>query len=105
MVCILGKQKISKHQKILFLTLDNDHYTLKFAKYYIIGLNALNGCERKFFTYLQRHKKAEFLWDYDQAYLNDKNNEAGRFMRKNLKDFPSPEDFYFNTSSFNQKKK
>lgn len=84
--------------------LESDLYNFKFSKYYIIGLNALNACERKFFTHLQRQKKAGFLWDYDRAYLDDIKNGAGRFMRENLKNFPQPEDFFFNTEGFNQKK-
>lgn len=80
-------------------------YNFDFKKYYIVGLNALNTCEKKFFTNLQRLKKAEFLWDYDRAYLNDKKNEAGRFMRQNLLHFPPPDDFTFDTENFNQSKK
>lgn len=79
-------------------------FKFNFKKYYIVGLNVLNGCEKKFFTYLQRQKKAAFLWDFDQSYLHDKNNKAGRFLRENLKQFPQPEDFRMNTETFNQKK-
>ncbi len=79
-------------------------YKFNFKKYYIVGLNALNGCEKKFFTHLQRLRKAEFLWDFDLAYLQDKKNEAGRFLRENTINFPSPKDFTFNNEIFNQKK-
>lgn len=75
-----------------------------FKKYYIIGLNALNACEKKFFRHLQGLQKAEFLWDFDQSYLKDKKNEAGRFMRENLKQFPQPDNFSFNSEIFNRKK-
>lgn len=80
-------------------------YKFNFKKYYIVGLNALNACEKKFFKHLQGLQKAEFLWDFDQAYLLDKMNEAGRFLRENTINFPAPEDFKFNTDIFNQKKK
>lgn len=73
-------------------------------KYYIIGLNALNACEESYFSYLQKLGKAEFLWDYDKFYLDDKHHEAGRFMRKNIYKFPPPKDFYFNEQIFTQKK-
>lgn len=79
-------------------------FKFNFKKYYIVGLNALNSCEKKFFTHLQRAKKAEFLWDYDLSYLNDKKNEAGLFMRDNLKRFPPPFDFVFNAENFDKKK-
>ena len=75
-----------------------------FKRYYFIGLNALNGCEKIFFRHLQRLQKAAFLWDFDRAYLNDKNNKAGRFLRENTISFPPPKDFIFNSEIFNQKK-
>lgn len=84
--------------------LQDEDFKFNFRKYYFIGLNALNGCEKKFLTHLNRQKKAEFLWDYDKAYLEDKKNGAGRFMRENLKKFPPPFDFIFNTEIFNKEK-
>ena len=75
-----------------------------FKKYYIVGLNALNSCEKKFFIHLQRLQKIEFLWDFDQFYLQDKKNEAGRFMRENVINFPAPKDFIYNTETFKQTK-
>jgi hypothetical protein len=84
--------------------LKDKDFEFNFNKYYIVGLNALNACEKKFFTHLQRLNKAEFLWDFDQAYLQDKKNEAGLFMRENVKQFQQPEDFSFNTEILNTKK-
>lgn len=75
--------------------------TFEFENYYIIGLNALNTCEKTFFRMLGR--KAVFLWDYDEYYLDAK-NEAGKFIRENLKQFPAPADFVINISSFTQNK-
>ncbi len=80
------------------------NYKFDFKKYYFVGLNALNGCEKKFFTFLQRQKKAEFLWDYDQFYMRDDKNEAGGFMHENLRLFPAPEDFSFDDKRFEQSK-
>ena len=85
--------------------LKSEGLKLKFRKYYIIGLNALNRCEEEFFSYLKREGKAEFLWDYSQYYLNENINKAGYFIRQNLKTFPPPEDFYFDAGSFEEKKK
>jgi CRISPR/Cas system-associated exonuclease Cas4 (RecB family) len=84
--------------------LQNVGLALPFQKYYIIGLNALNRCEKTFFTFLQREQKAEFLWDYDRFYLEDVKNEAGRFMRENLKQFPPPDDFLLKNDLFSKKK-
>ncbi|MCF6357408.1 MAG: PD-(D/E)XK nuclease family protein, partial [Draconibacterium sp.] len=79
-------------------------FNFDFNKYYFVGLNALNSCEQKFFTHLSRQKKAEFLWDFDKAYLHDKKNEAGRFMRENLKRFPPPFDFIFDSEILDRNK-
>ena len=75
---------------------------VEFRKIYFVGLNALNSCEKLIFEALR--EKAEFLWDYDGFYLEDTQNEAGKFLRENLKQFPPPEDFILNTSSFSEKK-
>jgi CRISPR/Cas system-associated exonuclease Cas4 (RecB family) len=84
--------------------LKSGSFEFEFEKYYIIGLNALNACEKVFLKHLQVRKKAEFLWDFDHFYLNDEKNEAGVFMRNNLKLFPPPEDFIFDRQCFAQKK-
>lgn len=76
----------------------------EFKKYYIIGLNALNNCEKAFFNLMKQQQKIEFLWDYDSFYIDDKINEAGRFIRENLKQFPPPEDFTLDTLHFLEKK-
>ncbi|MCL2098109.1 MAG: PD-(D/E)XK nuclease family protein [Bacteroidales bacterium] len=57
--------------------------------YIFIGFNALNECEKKLFKKLKAIGKAEFYWDYDNYYLNDKQQEAGLFLRQNVADFPS----------------
>ncbi|WP_167618057.1 PD-(D/E)XK nuclease family protein [Maribellus sediminis] len=75
-----------------------------FSKYYIIGLNALNTCEIRIFDHLKNEGKAEFLWDFDKTYVDDEQNEAGYFLRKNLKVFSPPEDFELNTDVFNHRK-
>ncbi len=77
---------------------------LTFKKYYIVGLNALNECEKVFFRYLQQSGKAVFLWDYDLVYINDPKQEAGLFIRENLETFPPPEDFTLSSECFQTKK-
>jgi len=85
--------------------LSNGEPEFEFKKFYIIGLNALNNCEKAFFNLLKQQQKAEFLWDYDRFYLNDTKNEAGRFTRENLNNFPPPNDFFFHDARFAEKKK
>lgn len=84
--------------------LDTSSPEIPYKKIYFIGLNALNTCEERYFTFLQKQNKAGFLWDFDQFYLNDRFNEAGKFLRRNLRRFPPPEDFFFNDQTFEIKK-
>ena len=84
-------------------TIQDKGARLRFNKYYIIGLNALNECEKTLFKYLQQEQKAAFLWDYNRYYLDDDKNEAGWFMRENLVRFPPPEDFVLDVNSFGEK--
>ncbi len=57
----------------------------------VAGFNALNGCEKRIFGWLQ-NLGAEFFWDYDLSYMDDPAHEAGRFLRENLAAFPPPLD-------------
>lgn len=90
--------------RLVVESLNDEVFDFQYKKYYIIGLNALNACEKKFFTHLRKLDKAEFLWDFDKTYLDDAKNEAGYFLRKNLLEFPPPEDFDLNTSLFSNRK-
>ena len=57
-------------------------------EFVVAGFNALNGCEKKLFRSLQEKGNITFYWDFDEYYLKDLNQEAGFFMRENLKLFP-----------------
>lgn len=84
--------------------LNKREYDFKFKKYYIVGLNALNSCEKVFLNHLKKEQKAEFLWDFDLFYMEDIKNEAGTFLRENVKLFPPPEDFELDVNSFDNNK-
>ncbi|MDP4205288.1 MAG: PD-(D/E)XK nuclease family protein [Bacteroidota bacterium] len=74
------------------------------SEYYIFaGFNALNPCERRLFSYLRDTGKADFLWDFDQYYLDINGHEAGLFMRDNLKQFPMPGSFQLSSNFANKK--
>ena len=64
-----------------------------FPMVYFVGLNALNLCEQKIMSILQKRKQAGFFWDYDTFYLNNNYHLAGEFLRQNLLAFPMPENF------------
>lgn len=68
--------------------LDQDqNIPIAYTRIFFVGFNALNECELKLFRYFKRHFNASFFWDYDEYYVKDIHHEAGRFMRRNLKEF------------------
>lgn len=54
----------------------------------IAGFNALNQCEKRIFSGMQKHG-AEFYWDHDHQYTDRSGKEAGRFLRDNIEQFPA----------------
>ena len=61
-------------------------------KYVIAGFNALSESEKRLFDYLSHSEHgAEFYWDYDNYYTDNRSHEAGTFMRDNLKQYPAAE--------------
>jgi hypothetical protein len=68
--------------------LDQDKIlSVSFSRIFFIGFNALNECELKLFKYFKKNFNASFFWDYDDYYYNNIHHEAGRFMRRNLREF------------------
>ncbi len=67
---------------------------LPYEKYVFVGFNVLNKVEHTLFTQLKNAGKAVFYWDYDEFYMKENRqavtHEAGEFIRRNLRDFPSP---------------
>ena len=67
---------------------------LPYEKYVFVGFNVLNKVEHTLFTQLKDAGKAAFYWDYDEFYMKENRqavtHEAGEFIRRNLRDFPSP---------------
>ena len=55
----------------------------------IAGFNALNNCEKKIFSHYRDNGCATFYWDYDLYYTQNEYQEAGYYLRENLKHFPN----------------
>lgn len=53
--------------------------------YVFVGFNALNKSEQKLFSYLKSINKALFYWDSDVYYQDSLKQEAGLFLRSNIK--------------------
>lgn len=63
------------------------------GQYVVLGFNALSAAEKILFDHLKTAHEADFYWDTDDYYLRDENQEAGLFVRENLKRYPAPATF------------
>ncbi len=67
--------------------------------YCVVGFNVLNNVEKEIFSWLRNTYETRFYWDYDNYYVNNQKQEAGLFLRENIKNFPMPNDFEINTNN------
>lgn len=68
------------------------------------GFNALTKCEKEIFSHYQGLGIAKFYWDYDLYYTADSQQEAGVYIRENLKLFPNALGIeHFNNFRYNAK--
>ncbi len=56
--------------------------SIKWKKIIFIGFNALNLAEEKIIKHFIECNKAEILWDADNYYIKNPQQEAGKFIRK-----------------------
>ncbi len=52
--------------------------------WHIVGLNALNNCEKVLFKYLKSKGQAKFYWDDTHFFMNENDHKAAVFMKENL---------------------
>lgn len=57
-------------------------------RFVVIGLNAIDECEKTLLTALRKAGMAEFVWDAAGTPLRDAENPASRFVLENMKLFP-----------------
>lgn len=60
----------------------------KERRYVVVGFNALSECEKRLFKFMAANADTEFFWDYDTYYKNNPEQEAGLFVRENVRMFP-----------------
>lgn len=58
------------------------------SEYVLVGLNALNECEKKVMRRMRDAGVAEFCWDYSSEMVRNPLNKSSFFMSRNVKDFP-----------------
>lgn len=71
---------------------EKEELNLKHKKYIFIGFNVLQQVEQTLFKRLKREGKAEFYWDFDEYYMKNEGNEAGKYIREYLSMFPNELD-------------
>ena len=67
--------------------LKNETLKLPYSKISFCGFNALSVCEEEIFKTIEKNYDAEFWWDADEHFLNNKLHEAGNFLRDYQKKF------------------
>ena len=85
----------------------NGEIAFRNQNFAIIGFNVLNKCEENIFKFLKSNYSVDFYWDYDEYYTKSDFQEAGIFMKDNLKNFPHNQDFAkndFNTITNSKEK-
>lgn len=87
---VLTRQGIAYEGMLYRSVIENfDLNLFPYDRYVFVGFNVLNKVEKQLFNLLHDAGKAMFYWDYDEFYLNSGKHEAGEFLRRNLKEFPS----------------
>jgi len=79
--------------RIAWEKLSKEGYKLPYKKIIFAGFNAVNLAEEKIITYLVENKIGELLWDADNYYLKNHEQEAGIFLRKHLARFKPTSGF------------
>lgn len=61
-----------------------NQYNTGYKKIIFAGFNQLNKCEEGIIKGLLSNGSAEIFWDADKYYIDDKMQEAGKFLRENF---------------------
>lgn len=64
-------------------------FELQFSRYIFVGFNVLSTSEIRIFSRLQAISRADFYWDMNSPAFDLDDSRAARFMRRNIKEFPS----------------
>ncbi len=70
---------------------------------YFVGLNALSKSEQFIVEKIYKKTNSTFLWEYNDWYIKNESNSAGKFLREWIKKYPNPSDFIFQDNNISQK--
>lgn len=74
------------------------------TKFAVVGFNALSSCEEVLFDMLHNSYNADFFWDWDEYYVNDQIQEAGLFLRNNIKRYAQRHPLEYDHRGFEKPK-
>jgi ATP-dependent helicase/nuclease subunit B len=80
-----------------------DTIQFPYEKIFFCGFNALTTSEKKIIKTLHRRTQAEILFDADSYYVDNKNHEAGLFLRE-LKEEFEIEELKWQSDAFSEEK-
>lgn len=81
-----GLAREGYRHKLMSRKIDQNQLDLRaYDTIVFIAFNALTASEKKLFDHLQDQQKALFYWDMDAYYMENTIQEAGFFLRQNLK--------------------
>ncbi|WP_164111134.1 MULTISPECIES: PD-(D/E)XK nuclease family protein [Sphingobacterium] len=72
------------YRNLVERTTDNPDFLASYKKILFVGFNALNNAEAQLFKRWQEEDRALFYFDTDTYYLEDTQQEAGLFIRRNI---------------------
>src|SRR5690606_38514363 len=90
------KQKLAQDKQLHYPTLYRQlvegnvvhpDFILGYKKILFVGFNALSKAEVHLFQKWQEEERALFYFDTDAYYMNDEQQEAGLFIRRNIKNY------------------
>ena len=64
-------------------------YVPPMERYIFVGFNVLSTSEIKILSRLQKMGRADFYWDCNSPAIEMKDSRAARFIKRNIKEFPS----------------
>lgn len=91
---MLSEQGLAYEGALYREVAEKETLDLPYKKYIFIGFNVLQAVEQHLFMRLKKEHLAEFYWDFDEHYMADDGNEAGKYIRQYLADFPNELDSY-----------
>lgn len=69
-----------------------ENIDFKYKTYVFVGFNMVQKVEQTLFKRLRQERDAKFYWDFDHAYIDSINHEAGCFIKQYIQDFPNELD-------------